>query len=154
MPKTRDALKILEWVTGNSSAIKAGIAAASTNLEVAQMIYDARTKVGLSQNEIAGLIGSKQAVSARLEDAGYQGRSLTMLSGSQRVSNNAWSFASFHRAGSCGGRHDWAPRYGHAKSETPTAGAVRTLTGSAPPGRQVLQTRLHLLRRFAVQPLQ
>ena len=44
MPKTKDALKILEWVTGNSSAIKAGIAAASTNLEVAQMIYDVRTK--------------------------------------------------------------------------------------------------------------
>jgi ribosome-binding protein aMBF1 (putative translation factor) len=79
MPKTKDALKILERVTGNNAAIKAGIAAARTNLEVAQMIYDARTKAGLSQSEIAALIGSKQPVIARLEDAGYQGHSLTML---------------------------------------------------------------------------
>ena len=79
MPKTKDALKILERVTGNSAAIKSGIAAARTNLEVAQMIYDARTKAGLSQSELAALIDSKQPVIARLEDAGYQGHSLTML---------------------------------------------------------------------------
>ena len=79
MPKTKDALKILERVTGNNAAIKAGMAAARTNLEVAQMIYDARTKAGLSQSELAALIGSKQPVIARLEDAGYQGHSLTML---------------------------------------------------------------------------
>ena len=53
-----------------------GIAAARANLEVAQMIYDARTKAGLSQSEIAALIGSKQPVIARLEDADYE-RSLS-----------------------------------------------------------------------------
>jgi len=79
MPKTKDALKILERVTGDDEAIKAGIAAAKTNLEVAQMIYDARTKAGLSQTELAALIGSKQPVIARLEDADYKGHSLTML---------------------------------------------------------------------------
>jgi ribosome-binding protein aMBF1 (putative translation factor) len=79
MPKTKDALKILERVTGDNEAIKAGIAAAKTNLEVAQMIYDARTKAGLSQSELAVLIGSKQPVIARLEDADYKGHSLTML---------------------------------------------------------------------------
>ena len=40
------------------------------------MIYDARTKAGLSQSEIAALIGSKQPVIARLEDADYE-RSLS-----------------------------------------------------------------------------
>jgi DNA-binding XRE family transcriptional regulator len=79
MPKTKDALKILERVTGSSEAIKAGIAEATINLEVAQMIYDARTKAGLSQNKLASLIGSKQSVIARLEDADYEGQSLTML---------------------------------------------------------------------------
>jgi len=79
MPKTKDALKILERVTGNNAAIKTGIAAARTNLEVAQMIYDARIKAGLSQSELAALIGSRQPVIARLEDAGYHGHSLTML---------------------------------------------------------------------------
>jgi len=79
MAKTKDALKILDRVTGNRDSIKAGIAAARANLEVAQMIYDARTKAGLSQSEIAALIGSKQPVIARLEDADYEGHSLTML---------------------------------------------------------------------------
>jgi hypothetical protein len=79
MPKTKDALKILERVTGNDEAIKAGIATARTNLEVAQMIYDARTKAGISQRELAALIGSKQPVITRLEDADYEGHSLTML---------------------------------------------------------------------------
>ncbi len=79
MAKTKDALKILERVTGSSEAVKAGIAQAKINFEVAQMIYDARTKAGLSQSELAALIGSKQPVIARLEDAGYEGHSLTML---------------------------------------------------------------------------
>jgi ribosome-binding protein aMBF1 (putative translation factor) len=79
MAKTKDALKILEKVTGGNSAVRQGIANARINLEVAQMIYDARTRAGLSQRELADLIGSKQPVIARLEDAGYDGHSLSML---------------------------------------------------------------------------
>ena len=79
MPRTKDASKILEKVTGNDEAVKAGIAQAKINFEVAQVIYDARTKAGLSQSELAALIGSKQPVIARLEDADYEGHSLTML---------------------------------------------------------------------------
>jgi ribosome-binding protein aMBF1 (putative translation factor) len=79
MPRTKDALKILDKVTGNSAAVKAGIAQAKINFEVAQMIFDARTRAGLSQSELAALIGSKQPVIARLEDADYEGHSLTML---------------------------------------------------------------------------
>ena len=79
MAQTKDALKILEKVTGNNEAVKTGIAQAKINFEVAQMIYDTRTKAGLSQTELAALIGSKQPVIARLEDADYEGHSLTML---------------------------------------------------------------------------
>ena len=79
MQQTKDALKILERVTGGDEGAKAGIAKAKINFEVAQMIYDARTKAGLSQSELAALIGSKQPVIARLEDADYEGHSLTML---------------------------------------------------------------------------
>lgn len=84
MPKTTDALKILDRVTGKSEVVRRGISAARVNFEVAQMIYDARTRAGLSQSELAALIGSKQPVIARLEDADYEGHSLTML---QRIAN-------------------------------------------------------------------
>jgi ribosome-binding protein aMBF1 (putative translation factor) len=62
-----------------NETIKAGIAKARINLEVARMIYDARSNAGLSQRALAALIGSKQPVIARLEDVRYQGHSLTML---------------------------------------------------------------------------
>ena len=96
MAQTRDALKILEKVTGNSEAVKTGIAQAKINFEVAQMIYDARTKAGLSQSELAALIGSKQPVIARLEDADYEGHSLTHAPAHcGEPSNSAWSFVSY-----------------------------------------------------------
>jgi len=79
MAKTKNALKILEKVTGNSPALRDEISNARINLEVAQMIHDGRTKAGLSQRQLADLIGSKQPVIARLEDADYEGHSLTML---------------------------------------------------------------------------
>jgi len=84
MAKTRSALKILERVTGGDAGLKAGIAGARINMEVAQMIYDARRKAGLSQRQLAHLIGSKQPVIARLENADYEGHSLTML---QRIAS-------------------------------------------------------------------
>ena len=79
MAKTKDALKILERMTGGQASIRRGIASARINLEVAQMIYDARTKARLSQRELADRIGSRQSVIARLEDADYRGHSLSML---------------------------------------------------------------------------
>ena len=55
------------------------VAEASINAQVAQLIYEARTKAGLTQKELADLIGTKQPVIARLEDADYEGHSLSML---------------------------------------------------------------------------
>lgn len=79
MAKTKDALKLLKGVTGNAEIVNAGISQARINFEVAQMIYDARTKAGLSQSQLAERIGTKQPVIARLEDADYEGHSMTML---------------------------------------------------------------------------
>ncbi len=49
------------------------------NAEVAVMIYEARVAVGLTQKDLAELIGTHQSVIARLEDADYSGHSLPML---------------------------------------------------------------------------
>ena len=56
MAQTKDALRILPKVTGESESIRSGIALAKINFEAARMIYDARTKAGLSQSELAALI--------------------------------------------------------------------------------------------------
>jgi transcriptional regulator with XRE-family HTH domain len=55
------------------------VAASAINAEVSQLIYEARTKAGLTQKQLAELIGTKQPVIARLEDADYEGHSLSML---------------------------------------------------------------------------
>jgi ribosome-binding protein aMBF1 (putative translation factor) len=50
-----------------------------TNAEVAQLIYDRRVAAGLTQKQLARLVGTTQSVISRLEDADYDGHSLTML---------------------------------------------------------------------------
>jgi ribosome-binding protein aMBF1 (putative translation factor) len=77
--KTTDALKIIDRITGDDPELRRVIADASINAEVAQMIYDARTAAGLTQEQLARRVGTKQPVIARLEDADYEGHSLTML---------------------------------------------------------------------------
>ena len=84
MARTKNAVQILRRVTGHDPALQAAIAQARVNYQVAQMIYDARTKAGLTQRELAEMIGTKQPVIARLEDADYEGHSLTML---QRIAS-------------------------------------------------------------------
>src|ERR1039457_5086505 len=49
------------------------------NTEIAQKIYDLRAKAGLSQRELARRVGTTASVICRLEDADYEGHSLTML---------------------------------------------------------------------------
>ena len=49
------------------------------NAEVARMIYELRIDAGLSQQELADLVGTTQSAVSRLEDADYEGHSLSML---------------------------------------------------------------------------
>lgn len=52
---------------------------AREQIAVAQLIYDVRNEAGLTQKELADLIGTRQSVISRLEDADYEGHSLPML---------------------------------------------------------------------------
>ena len=49
------------------------------NAEIAQRIYDLRTKACLSQRDLAKRIGTTASTICRLEDADYDGHSLYML---------------------------------------------------------------------------
>jgi len=49
------------------------------NAEVARNIYELREKAGMAQAELAKLVGTTPSVISRLEDADYEGHSLSML---------------------------------------------------------------------------
>jgi ribosome-binding protein aMBF1 (putative translation factor) len=77
--KTKDALKIIDGITGDDPELREMIEEETIHAHVARMIYEARSRAGLTQQQLADLIGTKQSVIARLEDADYEGHSLTML---------------------------------------------------------------------------
>lgn len=79
MAKTNDALKILQQMTAEDPEMEEMLKEASLNAELAQLLYQARTQAGLTQQQLADRIGTKQSVIARLEDAEYEGHSLSML---------------------------------------------------------------------------
>jgi ribosome-binding protein aMBF1 (putative translation factor) len=77
--KTSDAVAILDRMEGESPELRRLTEEARVNAAVAQLIYAARNKAGLSQAELAERIGTKQSVISRLEDPDYEGHSLNML---------------------------------------------------------------------------
>ncbi|RCJ40472.1 transcriptional regulator [Nostoc punctiforme NIES-2108] len=79
MVKTSNAIKIIDKMTSSDPELEAMVAETSINAEVAQLIYEARTKAGLTQKQLAELVGTKQPVIARLEDGDYEGHSLSIL---------------------------------------------------------------------------
>ena len=75
-----DAVDILQRrYVGDDVQRAAEVERERTNAEVAQLIYDRRMAAGLTQKDLAKLVGTTQSVISRLEDADYEGHSLTML---------------------------------------------------------------------------
>jgi ribosome-binding protein aMBF1 (putative translation factor) len=79
MAKTTNALKIMHAIVGNDPKTHRLLDRARTNAQVAQLVHDARSEAGLTQRQLAQRIGTRQSVIARLEDADYEGHSLSML---------------------------------------------------------------------------
>jgi DNA-binding XRE family transcriptional regulator len=78
--KTTDAIEIIErrFVRGRPER-EAELAEARADVAVAEKIYNLRTKAGLTQRQLAKLVGTTASVICRLEDADYEGHSLAML---------------------------------------------------------------------------
>src|SRR6266566_3433242 len=77
---TRDAVEILHrrYYEGKPKRM-ADLEEARANDDVARKIYALRAEAGLSQRELAKLVGTAASVICRLEDADYEGHSLAML---------------------------------------------------------------------------
>jgi predicted transcriptional regulator len=65
---------------GDDPERKAALAMERINAEVAQLIYTMRQEAGMTQEQLAKLVGTTQSVISRLEDSDYDGHSLSMLS--------------------------------------------------------------------------
>jgi ribosome-binding protein aMBF1 (putative translation factor) len=85
MPKSKrkpatDAVAIIRrrYYEGKPDRL-AALEQARANDDVARKIAALRTEAGLSQRQLARLVGTTASVICRLEDADYEGHSLAML---------------------------------------------------------------------------
>jgi DNA-binding XRE family transcriptional regulator len=78
--KTTDAVRILHsrYYAGRPKRLLE-LEEARASAEVARKIYQLRTRAGLTQKELAKLVGTTASVICRLEDDDYRGHSLSML---------------------------------------------------------------------------
>ena len=78
--KTSDAVQILRnrYVKDDRQR-NASFESERVNVQVARLLYDLRKGAGLTQKDLAELVGTTQSVISRLESVEYQGHSLSML---------------------------------------------------------------------------
>src|SRR5262249_13401563 len=76
----KDAVEILDrlYYVGKPGR-EAALEEARANDAVARKIYELRTKAGLTQRQLAKLVGTTFSVICLLEDADYEGHSMAML---------------------------------------------------------------------------
>ena len=79
MPRTKNFAEVIRNEIAADPALAAAVDAESFNAELAMKVYDLRTEAGLTQEALAELIGSRQSVISRIEDADYHGHSLDLL---------------------------------------------------------------------------
>jgi DNA-binding XRE family transcriptional regulator len=77
---TTDAVEILhrEFYEGHPGRIRS-LTECRANDEIARKIQTLRAKAGLTQAQLAKLVGTTASVICRLEDADYEGHSVAML---------------------------------------------------------------------------
>jgi DNA-binding XRE family transcriptional regulator len=77
---TTDAVEILHrrYFEGKPERL-AELHEERANAEVARKVYRLRKRSGLTQQQLAKMVGTTPSVISRLEDADYEGHSLSML---------------------------------------------------------------------------
>ena len=79
MAKTTQSSEILKRRTGIDPDRDPEMLQIAEDYRIAQMIFDARQSAGLTQTELAEAVGTTQSVISQLEDADYDGHSLSIL---------------------------------------------------------------------------
>ncbi len=79
MPKTTDAVEILDSLIANDPCKDARIAEARIRSGVAMQVYKLREGAGLTPEKLAGLVGCPLSVIDDLEMSDYKGDAVAML---------------------------------------------------------------------------
>jgi ribosome-binding protein aMBF1 (putative translation factor) len=69
MKTTSDALKIINSMMKNDPELQEMVRESSISAQVADIVYQTRESAGLSQEQLAALVGINPSVIAKLEDA-------------------------------------------------------------------------------------
>lgn len=77
--KSKDALEIIQKRIDKSPSLKKAYLEEERNYHIACKIRENRKAAGLTQKELARLVGTKQSVISRLENAEYAGHTVAML---------------------------------------------------------------------------
>lgn len=77
--KIKDAAEMVRNLLRKNPRLAKNVENELVNLRIAQQIYDLRREAGYTQQELAELIDTTRSVVSRLEDADYDGHSLSML---------------------------------------------------------------------------
>ena len=79
MATTKNLAEIIRRKLASDKALATAVDDERFNISVGVAIYTARTHAGLTQKQLAELVGMHQSAIARLENADYSGHSLTTL---------------------------------------------------------------------------
>jgi transcriptional regulator with XRE-family HTH domain len=79
MARTRNYADVIRDKLAANPALAEAVEVESFNADLATKVYEARTSAGLTQKQLADLVGTRQSVISRIEDADYDGHSLALL---------------------------------------------------------------------------
>lgn len=78
--KTDKAVKILhDRYIGDDAKRRASVEEERLSAQMARTIHQMRVEAGMTQKQLAERVGTTQSVISRLEDADYEGHSLSMV---------------------------------------------------------------------------
>ncbi len=79
MARTRDYADVIRAKMAADPELANAIEDQSLGADIAEKVYELRTEAKLTQKQLAALIGTQQSVISRIEDADYEGHSLSVL---------------------------------------------------------------------------
>ena len=79
MIRTKDFAAVINAKLASNPDLAAAVENESFNSDIAMKVYEARNALGLTQQQLADRAGTHQSVISRIEDADYDGHSLTLL---------------------------------------------------------------------------